>query len=266
MSLPRGTQQYTLGSAPVIGNGISWDETELGIAISNHVTDLVFDVQGNQAIATLLESIPSTNFSSDIISQILNNNSRPPEDWRVGEAIAEAYLMNHRGCLFPWPDSRDERRSGSSLPGADLVGFWINGGEILFAFGEVKTSTQAQYPPRVLLGRSGLQRQLEELRDIQTLRHDLFIYLAHRAANASWHSHFIAASQQYLNNSSNVRIFGLLVRDVEPNQNDLTNRVVNLRQNCPEGMVIELISVYLPEGSISSLPARVVANRNGENA
>ena len=84
-----------------------------------------------------------------------------PEDWRVGEALAQAFLAAHRNCTFPWPASRDLRNPVSSPAGTDLVGFvdFDRGG--LFAFGEVKTSTQQQWPPSLIYGRHGLKQQME---------------------------------------------------------------------------------------------------------
>ncbi len=92
------------------------------------------------------------------------------ENWRVGEAIAEAYLTEHRNCQFPWPDGRDERKNGSSLPGADLVGIQHDAKGDRFAFGEVKTSGQAKHPPGVMYGRTGLKQQLEDLFDKVEIR------------------------------------------------------------------------------------------------
>ena len=80
-------------------------------------------------------------------------------------AIAEVYLTDHRSCQFPWPLGRDERKSSSSLPRADLVGFRTDESGNALAFGEVKTSSEANYPPRVMYGETGLRKQLENLRD-----------------------------------------------------------------------------------------------------
>jgi len=256
MVLARGETRYSLGSSPVIGEGLAWTEGELSSAITDFVADIVNDVEGSKLITKLLESVAGTDFDPARLQEILGP-TRAAEAWRVGEAIAESYLVNHRNCQFPWPDNRDERRSGSSLPGADLVGFYVDADDIYFAFGEVKTSAEDKYPPGLVHGRTGLHSQLEDLRDKEIRREDLFKYLGHRATNAPWQNLFIKASVKYLKSSTNVRVFGILIRDVIPNDNDLKNRVEKLGESCPSDMCIELLAIYLPARSIASLPARV---------
>jgi hypothetical protein len=185
------------------------------------------------------------------------------EDWRVGEAIAEAYLTDHRSCEFPWPDGRDERKGGSSLPGADLVGFGIDRDGDCFAFGEVKTSREGRYPPGTMHGRTGLKRQLEDLRDSDAIRDDLVRYLAHRAGSASWRARFQRAVHRYLGNPSDVQLYGVLVRDVEPHEDDLRRRVDEFGAGCPKGMCIELLALYLPEESLDGIGEEIVLRRAG---
>jgi len=122
MTIAAGTSCYHLGAAPCTGEGRSWSGPELEKALTGPVADIVFDSSGAAAVADLLTGVAETEFQKDRLADVL----APPvsvEDWRVGEAIAEGVLVDHHRCFFPWPDSRDERKSGSSLPGADLVGF-----------------------------------------------------------------------------------------------------------------------------------------------
>jgi hypothetical protein len=101
-------------------------------------------------VPELVAEFSLTEYLTDIkLSRVtwIPENQKVPEEWRVGEALAEAYLVAHRTCKFPWPDGRDARKAGSSLPGADLVGFQQHGGTDRFAFGEVKTSGEIRYPP-----------------------------------------------------------------------------------------------------------------------
>ena len=223
---------------------------------------LLFDDEGKSVIEELI--IPSedeTGFATDALRRIL---SAPEsiENWRVGEAIAEAYLEDHHDCIFPWPDSRDERKSGSSLPGADLVGFGVDSAGYCFAFGETKTSSEDTYPPRVMYGRTGLTKQVEDLRDKVSIRNDLFRYLSFRSSGASWRPYFEVAGKRYLKNSSDVMLFGVLVRDVPPNGSDLQTCVHSLAKDCPEGTRIEILAIYLPDGCIDSLGATALAKRN----
>jgi hypothetical protein len=242
-----------------------WNAEELGAAINGQVSTLVFDDQGKADLKELLAGVAETSFEQEQLAQAL---AAPDdvEDWRVGEAIAEAYLSEHRSCLFPWPDGRDERKSGSSLPGADLVGVQPDEKGDRFVFGEVKTSGEAKYPPGAVYGRTGLKQQLEDLRDKVGIRNDLFKYLGHRAKNATWRDRFKAASKRYLNNTSDVQLFGVLVRDVEPNVDDVRVRVEKLGNGCPAGTQIELLALYLPTGAIGNLAAQALAMQAGGGA
>jgi hypothetical protein len=241
--------------------GRSWNAEELGAAINGQVSALVFDDQGKADIQELLSGIAETSFEHEQLAQALTA-PEDIEDWRVGEAIAEAYLTEHRDCLFPW----DERKSGSSLPGADLVGVREDEQGDRFVFGEVKTSGEAKYPPGAVYGRTGLKQQLEDLRDKVGIRNDLFKYLGHRAKNATWRDRFKTASKRYLNNTSDIQLFGVLVRDVEPNVDDVRVRVEKLGNGCPAGTQIELLALYLPTGVIGTLAAQALAVQAGGGA
>ncbi|RLB88203.1 MAG: hypothetical protein DRH10_07970 [Deltaproteobacteria bacterium] len=262
MTLSAGTVEYTIGTAPVTGCGISWTAEELDTALAGPVAEVVFDDAGNADCAAILEGLSETEFDREGVQRVLNSEQEP-EAWRVGEGLAESYLTHHRNCSFPWPDGRDERKSGSSLPGADLVGFHHDGEQDCFAFGEVKTSGEAKHPPGAMYGRTGLKQQLEDLRDKVSIRDDLVKYLWHRAVNASWKGRFINAYKRYNADSADVCLFGLLVRDVEPHRDDLRVRVTKLGKGCPSVMSIELIAIYLPAGSIDSLSEKVVQSRKG---
>ncbi len=256
----RVTEHYTMGTHPVTGTGLGVSADDLDAALSGPVSAVVFDDAGNDEIANLLGSVADTNFAQENLDALLNN-ARDLEDWRVGEALAECYLTENKDCHFPWPDGRDKRKRGSSLPGADLVGFQRDGQIERFAFGEVKTSTERTYPPSVVYGRHGLKQQLEDLRDRKIIRDDLIKYLGHRAEQSTWLKRYKSAAGVYLRDPCEVRIFGLLVRDVAPHKNDLKACVAALGRNCPGATVIELLGIYLPQGSIATLGTQVVAVR-----
>lgn len=260
MTVATGTKNYSLGTAPCSGSGVSWTVAELDIAIDGPVVGIVYDDAGKADIAALLSSVAETEFEKQGVTRILGK-PRAVEDWRVGEAIAESYVIAHRDGLFPWPDGRDERKEGSSLPGADLVGFRGAANEARFAFGEVKTSWENLYPPGAMHGRTGLKQQLEDLRDNTTIRDGLVAYLGYRAVTSSWQGHFKSATKRYLANPSQVYVFGILIRDVAPHQDDLRARVTKLSVGQPGGTEIELFAIYLPSGSIVQLGAKALAAR-----
>jgi len=265
MTLSVGTVEYRLGTEPVTGCGLSWTAEELDAALSGPVVEVVFDDEGTAECAAMLEGLAETEFDREGVKRVLDNKHEP-EAWRVGEGIAESYLAHHRGCYFPWPDGRDERKSGSSLPGADLVGFYKDGEMDCFAFGEIKTSSEVKYPPGLTYGIHGFKQQLEDLRDKVSDRDDLVNYLWHRAVTASWKDRFVSVYTRYSADNTNVWLFGLLVRDVEPRNNDLRARVTKLGKDCPTAMSIELLALYLPSGSIDTLSKKVMNSRKGGDA
>lgn len=256
---------YQLGTSPVTGAGLGVSAPDLDAELAGPVSALVFDDAGTQCLRSLLDGLPDTQFEKDNLETLLTDTGTP-EDWQVGEALAERYLTENRNCFFPWPDGRDERKRHSSLPGADLVGFQSAGGQERFAFGEVKTSSHASHPPGVVYGRHGLKQQMEDLRDRREVKDDLVRYLGHRAHNTAWKSRYQAAAGNYFRDTSCVRLFGLLVRDVVPHEDDLRVRVTSLANQCPAATAIELTTLYLPTGSIASLASRAVAARQAGGA
>lgn len=88
-------------------------------------------------------------------------------------------------------------------------------------------------------------------------------YLGHRASNAAWVDRYKAASKRYLEDSSDVQLYGMLVRDVDPHEDDLRARVEVLHESCPGSTRIELFSLYLESGSIDQLAAKALATRSG---
>jgi len=252
---------YTLGAPPVTGTGLGVSTKQLEEQLSGEVASLVFDDVGTESLSELLNGLAETEFSRDNLDVLLTDNSEP-EPWRVGEALAEHHLSQYHGCFFPWPDGRDERKRGSSLPGADLVGFQYHEGRERFVFGEVKTSSEAKYPPGAVYGRHGLKQQLEDLKDRRDIRDGLVRYLGYRAQSATWYNRFREAAKTYLSDTCNVRLFGLLVRDVPPGEKDLQARVHSLSDDCPPKTVIGMIALYLPADSISALPSGVLASQS----
>ena len=262
MTVPIGEDSYQLIAESCKGNGVRWTDAQLDEALGGSVSEILFDDAGTADLAAILAPLANTAFEQASLRSILSIPEKI-EDWRVGEAIAETYLSGHRSCYFPWPDGRDERKSGSSLPGADLVGFRSDTNGDCFAFGEVKTSREKQYPPGLVFGRTGLKQQLEDLRDQKSIRDDLMKYLGHRAKAAPWRPRFQIASSRYLKNSSDIHICGVLIRDVEPNEDDLRTRVQGLSKDCPQATSAELLAIYLPLRSIKGIGNRVVTKRTG---
>lgn len=260
-----GTTVYEQGTAPCLGTGMAWTDEELDAALDGRVAAILFDDEGNTGIAAIFAGPAAGDFARERLQQVLNDTA-DVEDWRVGEAIASAYLEDHRTCLFPWPAGRDRRTSRSSLPGADLVGFGADDGGDCLAFGEVKTSGENRYPPRVMHGNAGLRQQLKALRDREALRHDLFRYLGYHAAAAPWLPRFRAAALRYLANTADIQLYGVLVRDVPPDGDDLRTCVQALATDRPSDTRVELLALYLPAGRIDGIGRTASAKRAGGEA
>ena len=263
-TVPSGEAAYKIGTAPCSGSGLRWSNEDLDDALRGRVATIIFDDEGTSTLAEVLSSVADTGFAQEALSQILSD-ADTFEDWRVGEGIAEAYLTDHRSCYFPWPVNRDVKKEGSSLPGADLVGFGSDDEGDCFAFGEVKTSSDSHYPPNTMYGPTGMKKQLEALRDKESIRNTLVMYLWRRAALVSWREQFKRAASRYLNNKTDVQLYGLLVRDVEPDERDIKGLINNLHDSRPEGMLIELIAIYLPGGSIEGIGEVLIATRTGHD-
>ncbi|MEO5331708.1 MAG: hypothetical protein H7839_06760 [Magnetococcus sp. YQC-5] len=265
MILAAGTRVYHIGSPPVSGLGLSWTQAELDAGMNGPIPAAVFDDHGKADVAAMLDGLAETDFEKGRLAQVLGND-REPEPWRVGEAIAETYLTHHRHCRFPWPDSRDERKSGSSLPGADLAGIQKDDQGHRLAFGEIKTSSDAKRPPNLMYGQEGLKQQLEDLQSNVPIRETLFRYLAQRAKGSDWEGSFKAAAIRFIRNDKDVCVFGILVRDVSPDKKDLQSRVEALSSTNQSPMVIEVIALYLSEGCIPTLGQKAMATRKGGSA
>ncbi len=265
MTMSAGTELYNADAVPVTARGASYTDAEVDTALSGSVLRILWDDDGTADLQAILTSVVTTDFSDKSIRRVLANRVTP-ENWHVGEGLAEAFLVEHRACEFPWPSGRDLKNPSASPAGTDLVGFQnTNAAENAhrFAFGEVKTSEQEAWPPSVMDGRHGMKQQLEGLRDSTTMKDSLVIYLGHHVSGTDWLPRYRSAATRYLADPGDVSLFGILVRDVEPKREDLARRAGDLASGCPAGTSIELRAMYLPKKTIDSLAQRAVKAREG---
>jgi len=118
-------------------------------------------------------------------------------------------------------------------------------------FCEVKTSSDINYPPQVVYGKTGLQHQLEEIiENYNNKLHTIIRYIACRLSNTSQWGLFQEAFHTF-SKTQKYSIIGCLIRDVSPNINDLINRGKKLAMSKKTEQNLSLISVYLPDNSIS---------------
>ncbi len=253
----RGTKAYENRHGGVEVGGFSLSPGEVEVALQDRVVSALRDDAANAEIEQLLGTLATTQFASDTLRSALTATRDIP-DWQVGEALAEAYLEDHYDCSFPWPMSRDARNPRASLQGTDSVGFQRHGTSHRIAFGETKTSTDTNCPPGVWNGRSGLKKQLEGLRDSTEIKSHIVVrYLCIRANGASWRPIYEAAAARYLANPCDVALFGVLVRDTVPSEQDVSSRAKSLSQGSPADTAIHIVVIYLPAGQIPKLPKQV---------
>lgn len=253
-NVPAGTECYNVDAAPLVARGIQYSPTELTSALKGRVSAILRDDVATAQLEDVLLGLATTSFQVETLRSLLSFAPNDLPSWRVGEALAEAYLTDHRACNFPWPMGRDLRNPSASPAGTDLVGFHHPSEDVRFAFCEVKTSEEEKWPPGVLTGRHGLSEQLSQLRDSTRVKNYLVRYLGLRAANADWRPTFQAAAARFLVDVKDVSLFGILIRDVQPKPADLLSRAHTLANNCPPTTRIELRAIYLPTSSIQTLP------------
>ena len=270
MAVALGKTVYNLGQDPCSGVWIKWNCEELDAALEGPVKDFVSDAQGmadiRNALTANLTDFEDTGFGREQLDSFCDRflnylwghafDSINEDSWRKGEAIAQIYLFDHRACCFPWPASRDERRRGSNLPGADMIGFRKDEKDHCFVFGEVKTSSEKKYPPSLMYGDHGFQQQLTDLRDRQDLRHTLIVYLSSRMTlqkSIPLRDKFKHAATRYLADSSDFQLYGFMVRDTTPCKRDLRRCVKNLANGLNGLTRIELFALYLPKGGIRKI-------------
>ena len=107
-----------------------------------------------------------------------------------------------------------------------MVGFIEVDGQVVFLFGEVKTSSEtANRPPQVMTNNEGMENQLKDLYNNHNKRRVLISYLRNKAKlqpeGDSFKDDLEAGIQSYYSSTGNYQLIGVLVRDVEPDEADL---------------------------------------------
>ena len=223
----------------------------------NDVVSRLHDVAGANEFETTLRSLANTGFANENIDKILAANIPEERDWAIGEAIAEAYLGIYHNVTWPWNMERDKRTAKASLPGADLIGFEIQDGVVSLVLGEVKTSSDANAPPGVMNGRSGMRHQLSKLAVDLSLISQLLKWLLPRCKGTQYETHFKAATSRFLDSGNRaVALFGILIRDTPSNELDLQGRANSLAATLNEPSTCKLIALYIPY-SIAELPKHI---------
>lgn len=214
----------------------------LGDRVKNRFLDTKWT---NELVERAKEALQDTGFDMSNLEEVLSN-SEEEDNWRIGECLAECILEDHFSAQFDYNNSRDAKNPNGNDTGADLVGLYTDDQEVIFLFGEVKTSKDQDTPPNVLYGKTGMIKQLEALRDEEVKRNSLVRWIWSKAV-AENGTEFYSNSAKALKNflvDKKLKLVGVLVRDTEVNKRDLYSRAKSLNENIPDGLQIELISIY----------------------
>ncbi len=251
MAIPKGKNEYTINSNRIVAFGISHTDAEMEVSLCTDVYDKLYDVKESNELAN---SLQDTGFDKIVNMQ----NIFPQEErecWEIGEAYAQAYAESNLSAFIPWGITRDIKRPGSSLPGADIVGLYQYNNSAYFLFGEIKTSSDKNCPPGVMYGEHGLKHQLEDLCQKKDITNQLVKYLAHRLKGHEAWPQYVEAFKQYLSSGEQaVHVLGVLVRDITPSDDDLKTRSKALEKFVVGGRTIELVGIYVPADEIKRFP------------
>jgi hypothetical protein len=236
--------------------GISLDNQECRKHLQGLVKDNLLDREDRDDTLERIRALrDETGFdvSDGLLADIqaLEDESIEAQNFRVGEAYAEVILEQSFSCRFYWNELRDARNPRGNKTGADLVGFIEVEGQVLFLFGEVKTSSEtANRPPQVMTGAKGIESQLRDLYQNRSKRFILISYLKSRMrifpANHPFKIDYEASERAYYSNPEGYQLFGVLIRDVEHDERDLSLSYRRLSARILEPIGLKLLALYLP--------------------
>ena len=225
--------------------------------LTAEVAARVHDEEGSSKFEAHLRGLATTGFQQESLQALLDAAQLEERDWAIGEALAEVHLTLEHGINWPWNSERDKRTPLASLPGADLVGLMADEDGALLALGEVKCSSETKHPPQVMSGRSGMTNQLDRLAEDLGILNTLLFWLFPRCKGTTHESTFNQAVTRLLQSGNRaIALFGILIRDTEPNKKDLCSRSRDLSGRLQAPTTCCLKALYLP-CPINQLPTRI---------
>ena len=139
----------------------------------------------------------------------------------------------------------------------DLVGFIVESEATRLVLGEVKSSTDIKTPPSVMSGRSGLMHQIDNLASDLSLVCQLLKWLIPRCKGTDYETSFKTAAGLFLDSGNKaLALFGVLIRDTQPNELDLQARGQTMAGKLEYPTTCDLSAIYLP-CAIGDLPSRI---------
>ncbi|MDH3973790.1 MAG: hypothetical protein OEV42_05880 [Deltaproteobacteria bacterium] len=236
-------------------HGVAFEEAAFRDHLSGPVKDNLLDREERDDILNSLRTLQTdTGFSSENLLediQALENEDVDVQIFRVGEAYAEVILEESFRSRFYWNELRDARNPRGNKTGADLVGFIVVEDQVLFLFGEVKTSSEtANRPPRVMTKADGIENQLRDLYSDRQKRFILISYLQNKARiqpdGHPFREDFDRAFRSYYAGNPGYQLIGVLVRDVEPDERDVSVSYERIKEDVLEPTGLQLLALYVP--------------------
>lgn len=222
------------------------------------------DSEGVEELRNHLQGLSLTGMGHQALEEVFAAKVTEQRDWAAGESLAEAVLEERHDVVLPWNTERDKRNPFASLPGADIVGFQRDGNSHRLALGEVKCSSEKQWPPQVMSGRSGgIGHQLDTLASNLGTIYQLLYWLLPRVKGTTHELAFRNACTRYFNSERrDVALFGILIRDQEAKNADLQSRGQRLGESLQVPSRCQLLALYLP-WPISELPKAIQQGGTG---
>jgi hypothetical protein len=224
--------------------------------LSDLVKDNLLDREEREVFSDKLRTLEAdTGFTTserllaDI--QALDDEHVDVQNFRIGEAYAEVVLEESFQCRFHWNELRDARNPKGNKTGADLVGFIEVDEQVLFLFGEVKTSSETtNRPPQVMTNADGMENQLRDLYASDEKKRILIAYLQNKARlfpeGHPFKEDLNAGIKAYYLADGSYQLIGVLVRDVEPDENDISISYGRIKDDILEPIGLKLLALYLP--------------------
>lgn len=236
--------------------GFEMEAAECRTHFCGRVKDSLLDQEERLSLLETLDNlmvdtgfINSAQLLDDI--QTLAEQDVDFDEFRIGEAFSEVILEEHFDCRFHWNELRDARNPKGNKTGADLVGFIEVEEQVLFLFGEVKTSSETnRRPPQVMTKSDGIENQLRDLYNDRKKRLILIGYLKNKARlhaeNHPFRVDFDRAILNYYSDDDRYHLTGVLIRDVASDKRDLSGSYTRLRTDILESSGLHLLALYVP--------------------
>ncbi len=235
--------------------GIKFVEQECHDHLKGAVKDNLVDREQREELLDTLSTLKSdTGFdiSDQLLADIqaLENKEVNVQNFRIGEAYAEVVLEENFQCRFHWNELRDARNPKGNKTGADLVGFVEIDNQVLFLFGEVKTSSENANPPQVMTYQDGMENQLCDLCDQPDKRRILISYLQNKARlfedGHQFKEDFNTSVKAYYTAQGSYQLVGVLVRDTDPVEEDVSESYHRIKAKILEPTGLKLLALYVP--------------------